>query len=175
MALLDLLKKRRSVRAYKPDAVEPEKLEKVLEAARLAPTACNRQAFRLFVLETAGHEAELRRIYDKDWFVQPPVVLGIVRAADENWVRRCDGRVYGDVDAGIVFDHVTLEACELGLGTCWIGNFDPKAAVSLLGLKEGFEPIAFMPLGYPADEPRKKVRRPLDELVVYPFEGKGKN
>lgn len=167
MALLDLLRKRYSVRAYKPDVVEHEKLQKVLEAARLAPTAANRQAFKIIVSKTAGRQEELRRIYNKDWFVQPPYILGIVRVKGADWTRRSDQKTYGEVDAGIVFDHLVLEASELGLGTCWIGAFDPAAAVSVLQLEPDWEPIAFTPLGYPADGTARKIRKPLADLVVY--------
>lgn len=167
MALLDLLTKRYSVRTYKADPVEHEKLQMVLEAARLAPTAANRQAFKIVVARTAGREKELRRIYNKDWFVQPPYVLGIVRVKSADWVRKSDQKAYGEVDAGIVFDHLVLEAFEQGLGTCWVGAFDPVAATEVLKLEPNWEPIAFTPLGYPADDPIRKIRKPLADLIVY--------
>jgi nitroreductase len=81
-------------------------------------------------------------------------------------VRR-DGKNYSDVDVAIAMDHLILAATELGLGTCWIAAFDPAAAREVLGLPEGVEPIAFTPLGYPAEQPGPKARKPLDELVRY--------
>jgi nitroreductase len=78
-----------------------------------------------------------------------------------------DGKNYNDVDVAIVMDHLILAATDLGLGTCWIGAFDPDAAREVLGLPEGVEPVAFTPLGYPADEPRPKRRVALSELVRY--------
>lgn len=167
MVLLDLLAKRYSVRSYKPDPVEDEKLQMVLEAARLAPTACNLQAFKILVIQTAGRQEELRRVYPKDWFVQAPYILGIVRIQGADWVRRSDQKAYGDVDAGIVFEHLVLEAAELGLGTCWVGAFDPLAAVDVLKLESDWIPVAFTPLGYPADAIRTKTRKSLADLVVY--------
>jgi nitroreductase len=164
MEYLELIKKRHSVRAYKTAPVEEEKLERVLEAARLAPTAANRQPFRLVVVPTKGREVELRRIYGRDWFTQAPLVVGICAVPAEGWSRR-DGKNYADVDATIAFDHLILAAHDLGLGTCWIAAFDPAAAREVLGLNEGEEPLAFTPLGYPADEGRPKKRRPLGELV----------
>ena len=166
MEFRELIEKRYSVRAYKPDAVSEATLAAVLEAARLAPTAANRQAFRLIVIHTRGREAELKRVYGKDWFVQPPLVLCVCGLPGESWVRR-DGRNYVDVDAAIVMDHVILAAANAGLGTCWIGAFDPQAAREVLGLPPEAEPIAFTPLGYPADEPRTKKRKALEELVRY--------
>jgi nitroreductase len=166
MKFSELIAKRYSVRAYKPDPVEDEKLRQVLEAARLAPTAANRQPFRLIVIRTVGREAELRRIYGEDWFVQAPLVIGVCGLLTRSWVRG-DGKNYCDVDAAIVMDHLILAATDLGLGTCWVGAFNPSAAREILGLPDGVEPIAFTPLGYPADRPKPKMRRPLSELVRY--------
>ncbi|MBN1485047.1 MAG: nitroreductase family protein [Chloroflexia bacterium] len=166
MEFNELVTARYSVRAYKPDPVEPEKLQQVLEAARMAPTAANRQPFRLIVIRTAGREKELGRIYQSKWFVQPPLVIGICGLPAEGWVRS-DGKNYTEVDAAIVMDHLVLAAANLGLGTCWIGAFDPDAAREVLGLPEEAEAIAFTPLGYPADQTRSKMRKPLESLVYY--------
>ncbi len=166
MKFAELIKKRYSVRAYKPDPVEEDKLQRVLEAVRLAPTAANRQAFQIIVIHTAGREAELRRIYGRDWFVQAPLVICACGIPAQNWVRS-DGKNYNDVDVTIAMDHLILAATDAGLGTCWIGAFDPVAAREVLGLPDGVEPIAFTPLGYPADQPRPKKRKALSELVRY--------
>ncbi len=166
MEFTELIARRYSVRAYKPDPVEEEKLQQILEAARLAPTAANRQPFRLIVIHTSGREAELKRIYDRDWFVQAPLVICACAVPAEGWVRR-DGKRYTDVDVAIVMDHLVLAATNVGLGTCWIAAFDPDAAREVLGLPDDVEPIALTPLGYPADSPRPKERKPLSELVKY--------
>jgi len=166
MSFADLIRGRYSVRAYKHDDVPDDVLLQVLEAARLAPTAANRQPFQVIVIHTKGRKSELRRIYARPWFTDPPLVLAIVGVPGEAWVRM-DGKNYTDVDVAIVFDHMILAAADLGLGTCWIGAFNPAAAREVLCLPDGVEPIAFTPLGYPADELRPKERRPLDELVRY--------
>lgn len=166
MEFRDLIHKRYSVRAYKPDPIPQAALDRVLEAAILAPTAANRQPFRLIVCQTAGRQDELRRIYRNEWFTQPPLVIGIVALPGEAWTRR-DGKNYADVDVSIAMDHLILAAANEGLGTCWIGAFDPQAAREVLGLPPGVEPIAFTPLGYPADAPREKRRKALAELVKY--------
>ncbi len=166
MNFADLSRQRYSVRAYKPDPVEDAKLEQVLEAARLAPTAANRQPFQLIVIHTAGRREELKRVYHRDWFSQAPLVIGICALPSVAWVRR-DGKNYADVDATIAMDYLILAAADLGLGTCWVAAFDPAAAREVLHLPEGVEPIAFTPLGYPADQPRPKDRKPLAELVRY--------
>lgn len=164
MELFEVIRQRYSVRAYKSDAVEEAKLRQVLEAACLAPTAANRQPFQLLVIPTAGREEALRRIYDREWFVEAPVVLCACAVPAQGWVR-VDGKPYTDVDVTIAMDHLILAATELGLGTCWIAAFDPDAARKVLDLPEGVEPIVFTPLGYPADQPGPKRRRGMDELV----------
>ncbi|MBN1685554.1 MAG: nitroreductase family protein [Spirochaetales bacterium] len=157
---------RYSTRSYKPDEIPAESLNAVLEAGRLAPTAANRQAFRIMVLRTKGAADRLLEIYRAEWFVQPPVVLAVVSLPRESWVRR-DGKNYSDVDAAIVMDHMILAAADLGLGTCWIGAFDPDKAKTNLSLPDEAVPVAFTPLGYPADEPTAKKRKSLDDLVLY--------
>jgi nitroreductase len=161
-----LIAERGSIRAYKPDPVEDEKLQALLDAARLAPTAANRQPFRLIVIQTAGREAELRQIYNREWFTQAPLIICAVALPDEGWVR-FDGESYAAVDVAIVMDHLILAAADQGLGSCWIGAFDPQAAREVLGLPEQVVPIAFTPIGYPAAPPRVKDRKPLEALVKY--------
>ena len=164
MDFFTLIESRYSVRAYDSRPVEPEKLQQVLRAAQLAPTAANRQPFRLTVLETRGREAEFRRIYFRDWFSCAPLVIGICSVPSEAWRRR-DGKNYADVDATIAMDHLILAAAALGLGTCWVAAFDPAVARSLLNVPDTLEPLAFTPLGYPMDTPQEKIRRPMDEIM----------
>jgi len=163
-----LVTQRYSSRSYRPDSVEEEKLIKVLEAARMAPTATNRQPFQLIVIHTEGRQEELRRIYDKDWFVAPPLVICACSIPGKAWERRrYDSKNYSSVDVAIVVDHITLQATDLGLGTCWVGAFDPQAAREILHLPDEVEPIAFTPLGYSRDTLPAKKRKHLDELVRY--------
>ena len=154
------------MRAYKPDDISSDKLDKILEAARLAPTANNQQCFALFVIKTAGCKEELKNIYDQEWFIQAPYVIGICGIPEGNWIRM-DGKNYNDVDSAIAMDHLILSATALGLGTCWVGDFDSSAARKFLALPLGMEPIAFTPIGYPADNAGPKKRTSLDKLVRY--------
>ena len=164
---VDLVQMRYSVRAFRPDAVPEEVLARVLEAFRLAPTAANRQPLRAIVVATHGRGPELRRIYDKDWFAeQAPLVIAVCAEPEGAWVRR-DGRNYAFVDVGIAMDHLILAATEEGLGTCWVGAFDPAAAREVLQLPPEIEPVVFTPLGYSADAPRAKRRKALADLVFY--------
>jgi nitroreductase len=170
MTFLDLARRRYSVRSYRPDPVPDDLLAAVLEAGRLAPTAANRQPIRILVIHTAGREAELRRIYDSDWFVAAPLILCVCAVPGEAWRRTMyDGRSHADVDATIVMDHLVLAAADLGLGTCWIAAFDPAAAREVLGIPPEGEPMLFTPLGFPASDAapsaRHVERRPLEEIV----------
>ncbi len=168
MGFSELVRARYAVRAYRPDPVPDDLLAEVLEAGRLAPTASNRQPIRIIVIHTAGREAELGRIYGKEWFVQAPLVLCVCSVRQEAWERASfDGRSYADADTAIVMDHLVLAATSLGLGTCWVGAFDPSAAREVLGLPDDVEPWFFTPLGYAADGPRPKERKPLADLVRY--------
>ena len=169
MEYSELIAKRYSVRAYRSDPVEDEKLQAVLEAARLAPTAANRQPIQVVVMHTAGREKEIGKIYRRPWFVQAPMVVAICAISSLAWVRESDRFNARFIDAAIVADHLILAATNLGLGTCWIAAFNVEAARSVLQLPDEAEPVIFTPLGYPAEAPGPKIRKPLDELVRYEY------
>ena len=124
MEVFEAIAARYSVRGYKADPVDDDILGRVLEAARRAPTAANRQPFRLVVVHTRGRETELTRIYGRPWFVQAPLVVCVVAVPGEAW-RRSDDKPYDEVDATIAMDHLVLAATALGLGTCWIARLRP--------------------------------------------------
>lgn len=165
MDVMEAIAARRSVRAYESKPVEGEKLASILEAARLAPTAKNLQAFKILVIRTEERREELKRIYGRDWFSDAPLVLLVCSLPGEAWTRS-DGKSYADVDAAIVMDHIILAATALGLGTCWVGAFDAKSARDVLALEPGWEPVAFTPLGYAKDTPAARPRKGLDALVI---------
>jgi nitroreductase len=167
MEYTHLIAARYSVRAYRPDLVEDGKLQAVLDAARLAPTAANRQPFQLIVLHTAGREEEIGKIYRRPWFVQAPLVIAVCAISSQAWVRESDRFNARLIDSAIVADHLILAAANLGLGTCWIAAFNVEAARSVLQLPGEVEPVIFTPLGYPADQPGPKIRKPVGELVRY--------
>ncbi|AKG53711.1 nitroreductase-like protein [Dehalogenimonas sp. WBC-2] len=166
MEFTEVIKRRYSVRAYRSEPVSDDVLAQVFEVARLAPTAANRQAFKMVVIRTKGREADLQQIYPKQWFTQAPVLVCVCSVSGKAW-KRSDGKNYADVDATIAMDHLVLAATNLGLGTCWVAAFDVDAARRILDIPEEWEPIAFTPLGYPRDTPPTKTRRQLAELVVY--------
>lgn len=167
MEFFELIHKRYSVRAFRPDPVADEALEKVLAAACIAPTAANRQPLQFMVIHTSGREQEVQRLYHRDWFAQAPVVIIACGLPHQGWVRGFDQANYTMVDVAIAMDHLILAAADLGLGTCWIAHFDPQVVRAVLHMPEEVEPIVMTPLGYPADQPKPKERKPLDELVRY--------
>ena len=166
MDFLELVKKRVSVRGYEDKPVEEKKLSRILESARFAPSAANMQPLKFIVIKTKGKEKMLREIYDRDWFMGAPVVICVCIKPSEAW-SRMDGMNFAMIDAAIAVDHLILAATELGLGTCWIGAFNPARAKENLTLPKGTEPLVFVTLGYPKDKGREKVRKSVDELVEF--------
>lgn len=170
MGFLDVAKKRCSVRSFLSKEVDKEKLLQVLEAARIAPSACNLQPWKIIVVENTQTKMKLYESYPRDWFAEAPIILVVCADRKQSWKRR-DGKDYGDVDVAIAVDHMTLAAADLGLGTCWIGAFDDAKCRRVLQLPQHLEPIAMLPLGYPAkvESPERHVtrRKSLDEIVQW--------
>jgi nitroreductase len=166
MDFLSLVHRRYSVREYKPDQIEQNKLKRVLEAAQFAPTAANRQPFQLIVIHTADNREELLKIYDRDWFVNAPIVICACGIPEQAWLRS-DGKSYLDVDIAIVMDHISLAATNLGLGTCWVASFNVDAAREVLHIPASADPIIFMSLGYPVGKIETKERKPFSDLIRY--------
>lgn len=168
MKFNELAEKRCSIRKFKPAPVPEEMLNEVLQAGSLAPTAKNLQPFHFIVVRKSEKLDELASAYPAPFFREAPVVVVICTEASKGWTRdRYDGKNYCDVDAAIAIDHMTLAAADLDLGTCWIGAFDPDKVTDVLGLPDGIEPIAMLPMGYPDEAGREKTRKPFDELVRY--------
>lgn len=163
----ELVKVRYSVRAYQAKPVEEEKINKILEAAVLAPTAVNKQPFQIIVVHTSQNKEGLARIYHREWFIQAPLIICVCALPLQGFVRKSDGMNYAWVDASIVMTHIILAATEQGLGTCWIANFDAANARQVLELPDNVDPVSFTPLGYAADEAKPKVRKAVGELVRY--------
>jgi nitroreductase len=117
-------------------------------------------------MHTAGRQAELQRIYHREWFCQAPLLICAIGVPRLSWVR-VDNRRYLDVDVAIVMDHLILAAANLGLGTCWVAAFNAGAAREILRLPDEVEPLIFTPLGYPADQPTVKERKSVADFVRY--------
>lgn len=168
---LELAKQRYSCRNYEDRPVEQEKLELVLEAGRVAPSAVNFQPWHFYVIRDAGKLERAHAVYHREWFRTAPCVIVICGDHEHSWKRKADGKDHCDIDVAITADHMTLQATELGLATCWICNFDPLAGRELLQLPDHLEPVVILSLGYPLDEvyPERHAekRKPLSQIVSY--------
>ena len=166
MRFSQLITRRYSVRNYKSTPVESQKLEQVLEAARLAPSAVNFQPWHFIVVTQPENLAKIHPTYHREWFRTAPVVIIACADHSQSWKRNIDGKDSAEIDVAIAVDHITLQAADLGLGTCWVCNFDTQRCSEALKLPGHIEPVAMIPLGYPAEEkiPVKK-RKLLEEII----------
>ena len=168
MSVLDLMRARCSVRAFQPRPIEREVLLRVLEAARVAPSACNNQPWRFLMVQAPDGLDKLAACYPRPWFRSAPAVIVCCSEPAVAW-RRSDGKNHADIDVAIAVDHLTLAAAEAGLGTCWVCAFDVARAREALQLPAGIEPVALLPIGYPAADFAPAAlhakRKPLDAIV----------
>jgi len=167
MTVMEAIKIRRSVRRYQNKPIEPEKLAQVLEAARLAPSARNLQEWRFVIVRDPDTRRQLMHAAKGQKFVEEaPVVIACCGETNNNYTMSC-GQLAYPIDIAIAIDHMTLVAVELGLGTCWIGAFWEDDVKRILDIPDEIRVVELLTLGYPEDEPRKKHRRPLSEIVMY--------
>lgn len=166
MTFKELCEARYSCRAYKQEAVPQEKLDYVLECARLAPSACNKQPWRLRYVTSADGLAAIGRCYNREWLKTTPAVIVVSAMKDEAWSRPADGKCHSDVDASIIAEHICLAAAEQGLGTCWICNFDATLCHDMMDMATAEEPVALIPIGTPADSAPTKKRKAIEEICT---------
>ena len=169
MDFLELAEKRFAVRSYKNTPVEDEKLAKILEAAKLAPTACNNQPQRIYVVKSEEMRKKLAEITPCTFGA--PVIFVVCYDAERSAKGMVyDGHDFGDTDAAIVCTHMMLEACQLGLGTCWVGYFNEQKVRDALGLPENVRVRDLLPTGYPAPDaapaPLHGKYRDADDMVT---------
>lgn len=193
MDFMDISKMRVTVRQYSDKKVEPDKILRILEAGRWAPTAVNYQPQRILVLDTPDNLAKVREFctfgYDKKYadlakessdeknkkniyYYGAPLVLFVCYDKNVCWQHPQNGSSSGSTDATIVTTHMMLEAASLGLGTVWISYFDEEKAMQMLNLPDHFVPVCMLYVGYPADDftPNPVMsgkRLPLDKTVFY--------
>ena len=165
MDLYEAMENRFSVRSYEDRPVEDAKLQRVLDAGRMSPSARNRQERKFVVVREAGRRAKLAEAAEQEWMKQPPVVIAVVGLTPEA-VMYC-GVPTDPVDCAIAIDHMTLAAVAEGLGTCWIGHFKQDACREVLGVPAGATVIELLTLGYPAEETKSRPRKPAAEVVCY--------
>ena len=150
---MEPIKQRYSVRTYQPRPIEQTKLDAVLEAARMAPSARNMQEWRFVVVQDAATRQRLGVAANNQTFVgEAPVVIACC-AIKSDYVMRCGQAAY-PIDVAIAMEHMALQAVEEGLGSCWIGSFYEDQVKQVLGIPAGVRVVDLMTLGYPADQPK---------------------
>lgn len=169
MDFMEIAKKRYSVRSYSDRKVEKEKLDKILEAAHVAPTAANRQPVRLIAVQS---EEGLAKIGKGTKLFGAPLAIIVCADHTKAWVRSYDGKHTCDIDASILTDHMMLQATELGLGSVWICWFKPDVIREEFSLPDNLEPINILAIGYSNEEPadperHSEMRIGMEELVSY--------
>ena len=167
--LTALLQKRYSCRNYSDEPVGRDKVLQLIEAARLAPSATNKQPWTFVVADNEASLDVVRRAYPREWFAKAPVVIVALGHHDEAWRRACDGMDATDIDVAIAVEHLQLAATAMGLGTCRVCAFNPDVVREGFSLPAGVEPVALIPVGYPAADaivPEKK-RKPIEEIVKW--------
>ncbi len=165
MEFLELVKKRFSVRSYKSTPVEKEKLAQILEAARNAPSAVNFQPWHFIVVQEKENLKKVHNIYQNKWIKQAPAVIIACSDHSKSWKRASDNKDSADIDIAIAVDHMTLMATSLGLGTCWVCNFNVKQCSEYFNLPPHLEPTVLLPLGYPDTKIAGKKRKMLSEIA----------
>lgn len=168
MDFFDVLNKRQSIRKFKGKEIEKEKIEKLLDAVNSAPSAGNLQAYEVFLVRDEGKKAALAdAALGQDFVAEAPIVLVFFanqpRAEGSYGVR---GReLYSIQDATIAAAYSQLAAAALGLGSCWVGAFDDGEVKRVLGIEEGWQPVAIIPIGYAAEKPSRTPKRRLQDII----------
>ncbi len=171
MTFHELVEFRESVRNYDPDRpVEEAKLERILDAGRLAPSASNKQPWTFYVVSSPEARTKLHAAYQKSWFADAPHILVVAGKRGHAWQRQYDGYNALETDLTIAMDHIILAAASEGVGTCWIAAFDPQKLHDSQLFDKDETIFAITPLGYPRPGykwGRPKIRKTFDEVVRY--------
>ena len=166
MEVMKAIETRKSIRKYRPDPIEPEKLAKIAEAFRLAPSARNNQNWQLLIVtDTAAKERIREASPSKHSMITeaPAVLVGV--CSDQRVMG--NGHRVDSIDVSIAMSFAMLEAHELGLGTCWMANYTEPELRAALSLPDDISVVAIMPTGYADEDPEPKPRKPVDEIVKY--------
>ena len=167
MNFLELTKKRFSARNYKADQIEQNKIDYIIECARLAPSAVNYQPWHFMVVISEEQKQKLRLCYNREWFANAPVYIVVCVDETKAWVRKSDNKNHADIDAAIATEHICLAAAEVGLGSCWVCNFDLELFQSHFLLSSGKHPVAIISLGYIKEQSEHfSSRKDKNEIIT---------
>ena len=171
MEYTELIQKRESIRNYDPDRPVPEGiLMKILDAGRIAPSACNIQPWKFLLISSPAMLEKVRACYSREWFKEAPHILVILGLKDQAWVRSHDGYNSIETDVAIAMTHIILAAENEGVGTCWIAAYNPIILKEALSVAESHVIFGLTPLGYPKSGFQKSItkrRKTLDEIVYF--------
>lgn len=167
MNFLELTKKRFSARSYKSDKVEPDKIDYIMECARLAPSAVNYQPWHFMVVISEEQKQKVQQCYAREWFVKAPVYIVVCVDKLVAWVRKSDTKNHADIDAAIATEHICLAATEMGLGSCWVCNFEFDLLRANFQMSPELYPVAIISLGYIKEQPEHfSTRKEMTEIVT---------
>ena len=168
MEFYEVIKKRKSVRKYKTDPIPKDVLARVLEAGRIAPSAKNIQPWHFIIVKDREIKKRVAQACrGQNWMADADVILAACILNDIAWGRMGGFMSSGPVDLAIAVDHMILAAANEGLGTCWIGAFVEADVKKILNVPEKVTVIALTPIGYPAEEPKDRGRKPENEVFSY--------
>lgn len=168
MEFFELIQKRRSIRLYTDEPVDDSLVDKILEAARIAPSAGNLQPYEFRIIRDIQVKNELvTAAYGQGFIATAPVVIVFIEdaARTEKTYGVRGSSLYVHQDTAVAVSHAHLAAADLGLGSCWVGAFDSPAVARILNLRDGIVPVAILPIGYPAESPPENPRRLMGELL----------
>jgi nitroreductase len=165
MTVLEAIRKRYSCRAYQDRKIEREKLDIIFEAARLAPSARNTQDWRFVVVTDEETKRQVAATTNRPAVFEKAGAI-IVACSNSDYVMRC-GQAIAPIDVAIALEHICLQAAELGLGTCWIGSFEPAKVAQILNIPDDIAIIELLAIGYPADGKPTPSREPIEKIVCY--------
>ncbi|HLN45166.1 MAG TPA: nitroreductase family protein [Candidatus Sulfotelmatobacter sp.] len=167
MNVLEAVRTRRSIRSFDDKLVEKDKLLKILEAARLSPSANNNQPSQFIIVSDKTIRESLLPAYAHQWFIKAPVIIVACSLPSNAWARQ-DGETYWKVDIAIAVQNMILVAHDLGLGTCWVAAFEEDEVKKVLDIPKGVRVIAMIPIGYPAEQKLSVIeRKSLEEIIHY--------
>ncbi len=172
MSIDDLFLERKSVRSFSKKEIDKSVIIELLNAARIAPSAVNYQPWRFFVCSSKDIKQKIIESYPRKWFKSAPLYIVACVDKSESWKRSADNKDHGNIDIAIAVTYLMLKATELGLGTCWVCNFDTQILNEALNLDKVLEPVAIIPIGYLSEElstepEQPKKRKSINEFVEW--------
>lgn len=167
-----LFLERKSVRSFSKKEIEKKTILELLNAARVAPSAVNYQPWRFIICSSKDIKDKVIESYPRKWFESAPLYIVACADKSQSWKRAADNKDHGNIDVAIAVTHLMLKATELGLGSCWVCNFDPNSLIKALNLDKELEPVAIIPIGYPSEKAldrtdQQKNRKSIEEFTEW--------